>query len=104
MKVINKVVITLALAVPTSTLVTADELVINKANHAFNDGTGQYTPDMREALRISPIGFEHVVVVPPGYDKPEVTTTGITRIGNGLQSVNLPHEGEIAARTEVLIP
>lgn len=104
MKVINKVVITLALAVPTSTLVTADELVINTANHTFNAGAGQYTPDMREALKISLIGFEQVVVVPPGYDKSEADAAGTVRIGNGLQPVNLPHQGEIAARTEVLIP
>lgn len=96
MKVINKLIITLALAVPTSNLVTADELVINNIR--------TYAPDMHEALKISPIGFEQVEVVPPGYDIPAVYGAETVRIGNGLQNVSLPIAGEIAARTEALIP
>ena len=105
MKVINKLVIALALAVPTSTLVTADELVINNNSiNAFNPGAGDYTPEMHEALKISPIGFEQIEVVPPGYDKPVVIRANITKTGNGLQNVSLPATGEVAARTDLLIP
>ena len=103
MKVINKLVIALALAVPTSSLVTADELVINN-NNTFVPGTGEYTPDMSEALKISPIGFEHIEVVPPGYDKPATSGIDTVKSGHGLQNVNLPVAGEFATVPVVLAP
>jgi len=103
MKVINQLVVALSLAVPLS-LVTADELVIKNNINTFKPGTGDYTPDMREALKISPAGFENIVVVPPGYDKHSVTDADIANNGNRLQKVNLPLEGEIAVTTQALIP
>lgn len=103
MKVINKVVIALALAVPMSSLVTADELVINN-NNTFLSGTGDYTPDLHEALKISPIGFEHIQVVPPGYDKPAVPRIDTVKTGPGMQNVNLPVSGDVATRPAVFSP
>jgi hypothetical protein len=103
MKVINKIVIALALAVPF-TLVAADELVIENNINALTLGTAKYSPDMHEALTISPIGYEHIQIVPPGYDKPTLSEANTLKNGIGLQNVKLPLTGEIAASNNILIP
>lgn len=100
MKVIIKLIVALALAVPLS-LVTADELVFRNSI-AFDPGTKDYSPDMHEALKISPFGYEQIVVVPPGYDKPAVTDIDTVKTGIRLQKVNLPVTGEVAAQAGIL--
>jgi hypothetical protein len=101
MKVINTLAVALALAVPIS-LVTADEQTLN--NYAYIPGPEDYSPDMHEALKISPIGFEQIVVVPPGYDKPAEMDTVMVKNGIRLQNVNLPLTREVTAKTGILAP
>jgi len=103
MKVIYTFAVALALAVPIS-LVTADELVINNKNTTYKPGLEDYSPNMHEALKISPIGFEQIVIVPPGYDKPAGIDTETMKNGIRLQNVNLPLTGEVSARPGILAP
>lgn len=103
MKVINTVIVALALAVPHA-LVTADELVISKNINALSFGTEDYSPDMHEALTISPIGFDHIVVVPPGYANPAEASTETANFGIGLQNVNFPASGDLVLRTGIHAP
>lgn len=103
MKVIIKLVLTLSLAVPLS-LVTADELVIKNDINALTLGTAEYSPDMHEALKISPIGYEQIEIVPPGYDKPDVIEANTRSNGIGLHNVKLPLSGEIVASDGILVP
>ncbi len=103
MKVINKIVVALALAVPYA-LVTADELVIKNDINALNLGTAEFSPDMYEALKISPIGYEQIEIVPPGHDKPAVIEANSLKKGIGLHNVKLPLSGEFAARNGILVP
>ncbi len=103
MKVINKLVVTLSLAVAI-TLVTADELVIKNDINALTLGTAEFSPDMHEALKISPIGYEQIEIVPPGYDKPAVIEANTRKNGIGLHNGNLPLSGEIVASDGLLVP
>ena len=103
MKVINKLVVTLSLAVAI-TLVTADELVIKNDINALTLGTAEFSPDMHEALKISPIGYEQIEIVPPGYDKPAVIEANTRQNGIGLHNGNLPLSGEIVASDGLLVP
>lgn len=99
---INIFAVALALAVPYA-LVTADELVIIN-NNASHFGSEDYSPDMHEALMISPIGFEQIVVVPPGHDKPAVTGIGKVENGIRLHNANFPLTGEVTAKAGILTP
>ena len=103
MKVINQLIIALALAVPLS-LVTADELVIKKSSYGFKPGTEDYSPDMQEALKISPFGYEQIVVVPPGYDKPAEIGIETVKTGIRLQNLNLADTDEVATKADMLTP
>ena len=102
MKAINKLILTLALAVPIS-LVTADELVIN-STISFDTGIQDYAPDLSKALQISLIGHEHIVVVPHGFDKPVEKTADTVKTGIEFQHVNLPVTREVAVRTDINTP
>ena len=103
MKVINKLVVTLSLAVPI-TLVTADELVIKNDINALTLGTAEFSPDMHEALKISPIGYEQIEIVPPRYDKPAMIEANTRKNGIGLHNGKLPLSGEIVASDGLLVP
>ena len=103
MKVINQLVVTLSLAVPI-TLVTADELVIQNDINALTLGTAEFSPDMHEALKISPIGYEQIEIVPPGYDKPAVIEANTRNNGIGLHNAKLPLPGDVVASDGILIP
>ncbi len=103
MKVINQLVVTLSLAVPI-TLVAADELVIQNDINGLTLGTAEFSPDMHEALKISPIGYEQIEIVPPGYDKPAVSDANTRNTGIGLHNVKIPLSGEIVASDGKIIP
>ena len=89
-KVKNKLIIALALAVPIS-LVSADELVIN--DYAPVSGDVDTSLKLQETVNITPMDFKDVTVVPPDLDE----AIGVSA-APGARPRILPDAEEIAYR------
>jgi len=70
MKVTNKLIVALALAVPLSpiSLITADELLIKDDIKAYSQGTEDHSLNTQKPVKVLPLGFEDIVIVPPNLD------------------------------------
>ena len=90
MKVKNKLIIALALAVPMS-LVAADELVINDFTPVTGPGNVDTSWKSPATVAISPLDFKDVTVVPPDLQEAAGAAPA-----PGARPRELPAQGEVA--------